>query len=194
MRLSGVILAMLLLAACAARGPRVEAPAAEQQLSGRESALQARQAFVLTGRLGISNGKDAGSGQFRWQQRGQHFDFHLTVTVTGDRFRLEGAPGRVRLTDASGATVEGFDAEQLLAERTGWQVPVEQLGYWVRAMRAPGSTANTRFANDGKLEQLSQAGWTITYRRWSDGEPALPLMLVASRGQDRVRVKVRAWQ
>lgn len=194
MRLHCLLLAMLLLTACAARGPRVDAPVAEQQLGGRESALHAQQGFLLTGRLGISNGKDAGSGQFRWQQQGRRFDFQLTVTVTGDRFRLEGEPGRVRLTDAKGATVEGFDASELLAERTGWQIPVEQLGFWVRAMRAPGSKADTRFADDGRLEQLQQSGWTISYRRWNAGAPALPLMLVASRGQDRVRVKVRAWQ
>lgn len=182
------------LAGCASRGARVDLNAAEQRLSGRESALHEAQSFALEGRLGISNGREAGSGQFRWEQQGRRFDFRLTVTVTGDRFRLEGEPGRVRLTDARGDTVEGFDAEQLLAERTGWHVPVDQLGYWVRAMRAPGTTAQTRFADDGKLTELVQAGWTIAYRRFSDSEPALPLMLVASRGKERVRVKVRQWQ
>lgn len=171
----------------------MDAVQAEQQLSGRESALHEQQQFALSGRLGIANGRDAGSGQFRWQQRGAAFEFQLTVTVTGDRVRLAGQPGKVKLTDARGQVTEGFDAEQLLFERTGWRVPVAQLGYWVRGMRAPGGTADTRFDAAGRLVELAQDGWTIQYRDWTASAPALPTMLVARRGQERVKVRIRDW-
>lgn len=206
-----ILLLGVLLQACATprhtRPSRTTAPAqvpmadahalalAETALSARESALFEQQDFQLQGRLGVSNGKDAGSGQFQWIQTGDQFDFSLRVTLTGDRVRLAGRPGRVTLTDAEGRQQTGFDAEQLLLERTGWRVPVAQLAYWIRAMRAPGALAEPGYTRDGQLHSLRQSGWSIGYRSWTrDRTPALPIRLEARSGEHAVKVVVRQWQ
>ena len=197
-----LVLWMVLLTACAHRpraplgdgGVSVPDPAAETALSAHESALFDQQTFSLQGRIGVSNGKDAGSGQFQWTQTGDHFDFSLRVTLTGDRVRLEGEPGRVTLTDAEGRRQTGFDAEQLLLERTGWRVPVTHLAYWIRAMRAPGDLAIPKFDAERQLQQLQQGGWTIEYRAWTrDRTPPLPQRLQARSGNHSVKVVVRSW-
>jgi outer membrane lipoprotein LolB len=185
---------LALLTACASQRPRVASEIAESGLAARESVLFEQPKFSLQGRIGVSNGKDAGSGQFVWTQDGTAFDFTLTVTLTGDRFRLFGRPGRVTLVDAEGRSQNGFDAEALLAERTGWHIPVQQLGYWVRAMRAPGEEAVPQFGDDGLLTSLAQSRWQIDYRGWTrDRSTALPLKLTATRKPHRVRVVIRDW-
>lgn len=192
---AGLLVLIVLLAACAGRQPRVDRGVAESALGERESLLQQQPDFGLSGRIGLSNGKEGGSGQFVWEQRGARFDFTLTVTITGDRYRLHGGPGRVTLVDAKGVSHHGLDAEALLAERTGWRVPVQQLGYWIRAMRAPGDRASAEFGHDGLLRSLRQKQWQIEYRGWSrDHEPQLPVRLQATRGAHRVRVVVRDWR
>lgn len=193
-RAAVLLLAATLLVGCAAQRARVPPASAETGLSARESQLFERPRFSLNGRIGVSNGKEAGSGQFVWTQDGTAFDFTLTVTVTGDRYRLHGRPGKVTLIDAKGHQQEGFDAETLLAERTGWFVPVQQLAYWIRAMRAPGGEAVAEFGTDGMLSSLQQNRWQIDYREWTRGALPLPSKLTATRQPHRVRVVVRQWQ
>jgi len=191
---------LLTLAGCATRpramsGDPAFEQAAEQRLSRYESASFAQPNFSLRGRIGVSNGKDAGSAQFVWEQEDQRFDFTLEVSITGKRYALRGREGAVELVDAEGQVRTGFNAEQLLLEATGWRVPVAELRYWIRATRAPGAQARLKFAQDGRLLQLRQSGWLVEYQRWQDDSVLpVPLKMQASSGKNRVRVVIREWR
>jgi outer membrane lipoprotein LolB len=191
-----LVVLSLLLAACfqrhKARGG--DDLAAETALAVRESTLDAKQRFALRGRIGVSNGKDAGSAQFRWQQTEQDFVFELVVSITSKRFELSGKPGLYRLTDSEGNVRTGFEAETLLLEATGWRVPVRQMRYWIRAMRAPDFSADLSYDVSGRPKELKQAGWTVNYKLWGEQTMlAMPRKIEATRGKDRVRVIIARW-
>ena len=80
----------LLLAACApAPAVRVKGDAAllnEQE--ARERVLAGTDHWVLQGKLGISDGKNGGSGTLNWSQDGEHYEFTVRSPVVGKSFRI----------------------------------------------------------------------------------------------------------
>lgn len=205
MRGRGLLLALVasLLAACATpplRGlPPAAVGAAQAQQSARESALRRRPGWALQGRIGLSNGRDGGSGRIEWKQEDACFDVTLSAPVTRQSWRLTGNANGARLEGLEGGVRAGSDAGALLRAATGWEIPVAALADWVRGMRAATQGAATlAFAADGRLSRIEQAGWTIDYGGWqpaSGDTPALPVRLTASHGSGaRVRLAIDQWQ
>ncbi len=160
----------------------------------REKQLQGHDHWTIHARLGVSDGRHGGSGSLLWVRRGSAFDFELQAPVTGRSFRLHGEPGQARLDGLDQGPLSGGDARSLLRQALGWQVPMTQLDFWVRGMRAPGSRASMLFDKDGLPAQLTQDGWTVTYRDWyPETTPPLPRRVFARRGDDRVRMVINSW-
>ena len=189
-----VALGALLLAACA--GPRirvqVDEAAAMQRLQAREQALAGVQAWTLRGRLGVSDGRDGGSGTLEWTQRGDVFRFSVHAPVTGKTWILSGTPSQALLSGLRPAPIEGRDARELLARELDWDVPVAQLVDWVRGRRAPGE-ARVEFRADGLPAAITQDGWRVEFLEYDDSALPLPRRLYASSGSRKVRLAIRAW-
>ena len=195
-------LAALALASCATVGPRVPAPeavpAAQAEAAQRQRAevLAAIPSWSLQGRVAISQGDKGGSGRLDWVQAGDGYRVSLAAPVTRQSWQLIGAAdGSVRLEGLEGGTREGFDADFLLREATGWEIPVAALGGWVRGLAAPGD--RVAWGEDGRLRRIEADGWTIDYQEWqpaAGGFPEMPRRLQAQRGQARVRLVLDGWQ
>jgi outer membrane lipoprotein LolB len=195
MRSYALVLGVLLLAACA--GQRIKPTAADATTlaaqSAREAALSAKHAWTLHGRLGVSDGHDSGSGSLEWSQQDSGFRFSVHAPVTGKTWVLSGDAGHASLEGLRERAVEGNDAADLLARELGWQVPVAELTYWARGMRAPGD-ARIEFRADGLPAQIDQRGWTVRYLDYDTSrEPALPSKVFASKADYKVRLSIRDW-
>ncbi|MGB8634305.1 MAG: lipoprotein insertase outer membrane protein LolB [Rhodanobacteraceae bacterium] len=191
-RCAGLVL-LALLAGCTPAPVRPDQALLVAQ-GARERQLQGHDHWTIHARLGVSDGEHGGSGSLLWVRRGRTFDFELQAPVTGRSFRLHGEPGQVRLDGLDQGSLNGGDARTLLLQALGWQVPMTQLDFWVRGMRAPGSQARLLFDKDGLPTQLIQDGWTVKYRDWyPETNPPLPRRVFASRGDDRVRMVINSW-
>lgn len=187
-------LGALMLAACA--GPRirvqVDEAAAMQRLQAREQALANAPVWTLRGRLGVSDGRDGGSGTLEWTQRADAFRFSVHAPVTGKTWTLAGTPSHAVLSGLRPTPVEGGDARALLARELGWDVPVAHLVDWVRGMRAPGD-ARVEFRADGLPAAITQHGWRVEFLDYDERAPPLPRRLHASSGSRKVRLAIREW-
>jgi outer membrane lipoprotein LolB len=187
---------VMLLAGCAT-APRRIAPTNDllARQTEREKTLAAQPAWQLTGRLGVSNGKDGGSGSLEWHQDGTAFRFAVHAPVTGKTWTLSGDAHHATLVGLRDAPIEGDDAAALLERELGWHVPVADLMFWARAARAPTGDATIDFRDDGLPATIRQDGWTIEYPDYDTARrPALPRKIFASSGPYRVRVSVGEWQ
>jgi outer membrane lipoprotein LolB len=190
------VLLALALAGCATT--RVTAPAAPTDatlaaLAQRERELGAQATWGLDGRIAVSNSRDAGSGRIEWRQAGPRFDIALTAPITHQGWRLTGEPGRAILDGLPGGTRQGADAESLLREATGWDIPVRSLPRWVRGLRADPAHAVVQFGADGRLARLAESGWTIDYSWPADASATLPSRIEARRDDARVRLVIDRW-
>lgn len=189
-------LAGLLLAACAP--VPVRQPGTTKQLAAqaaREQVLGTQQHWGLNGRFAASDGRDGGSGSLEWRQDGQHYQFTLRAPITGKSVRLDGDPDGAVLTGAGKVPVTGADASEVLRGEFGWDVPVADLAWWIRGLRAPGRGAILTFGANGLPATLDQDGWHVDYRDWyAERNPPLPRKVYASRDPYTVRVLVEQWE
>jgi len=187
------LLAVFVLAGCAAPRIKPDADLLARQ-DARERALATQRTWQLEGRLGVSDGRDGGSGSLQWRQDGDAFHFSVHAPVTGKTWVLSGDPGHATLSGLREQPVEGADAAKLLERELGWHVPVAELTDWVRAARAHGE-AHIEFRSDGLPAVIEQDGWKIEYPDYdSASQPPLPRRIFASRGDYRVRLSVSQWR
>ncbi|MDC8011501.1 lipoprotein insertase outer membrane protein LolB [Tahibacter soli] len=194
LRALGVGLVVLALAACAPQRIREDDATLSAQAE-REASLADATRWQLAGRIAVSNGEDGGNAQIDWRQDGKRYDLTLNAPVTGKRWRLHGDADRATLEGARPEALVERDAASLLEREIGWHVPVVELEYWVRGLRAPKAKAELVFDERNRPATLKQSGWTIEYRDWfDDATPALPRKVFATRGKYRVRLFVESWQ
>lgn len=200
---------LALLAGCATRAPvagslpalsdAASIAAAEQAQSQRAQWLQQRPQWSFEGRVAINNAGKGGNGRIDWQQERARYAVSLSAPVTGQSWRLIGDTHSEagRLEGLEGGPREGEDAEALLLEATGWDIPINALVDWVRGLPAEGFPAENRsFSTAGRLQGIEQAGWRIEYTEWFDAEgpqPPLPRRIEARRDQATVRLIVDRW-
>ncbi|GAA5071869.1 lipoprotein insertase outer membrane protein LolB [Lysobacter panacisoli] len=191
-------MAAVVLSGCVSQPTR--APAVPVDRAEAERQDRARDAITdwnVTGRIAVSNGSQGGSGRIDWQQTGERYTVALSAPVTRQSWRLIGDASSARLEGVSGGPREGSDAEGLLLETTGWNIPVQALSDWVRGVGAGDGygPAHIVYGEGNRPVRLEQAGWAIDYEQWQDGaaEPAMPTRLIATRGTAKVRLIVDQW-
>lgn len=203
-----VTAACLALAACTSVGkqktpvPDVAysvSPAAERAEAARVQALRAQPDWSFQGRVAVSKGRNGGSGRIEWQQRNSVYEVQLSAPVTRQSWRLQGdaQQGNGRLEGLDGGPREGADAQAVLLDATGWDIPVNQLPDWTRGLVIDGhDQAGLQRDAEGRPRQLQQAGWRVDYLDWypaQAGQQALPRRIEASRGDAKVRLVVDQW-
>lgn len=156
-------------------------------------------AWTMLGRVALSNGKDGGSGRIEWTQGAGRTEVTLSAPVTRQSWTLTADADGVALEGVSGGPLRGADADQLLRQSTGWEIPVAALGCWLRG--APADTdgmgeASSVFGIDTRLLRIEQGGWVIDYSSWQpdpDSGVELPTRINAEQASNRVRLVVDRW-
>lgn len=172
------------------------AQAAEQ---ARQAALRAQAHWAFQGRVAINKGRNGGNGRIDWQQQGDGYQISLAAPVTRQSWQLSGGDGQLaRLEGLDGGPRTGEDAGQVLAQATGWEIPVEQLPDWVRGLPAQGAMApeHLGFDAEGRPRVLRQQGWQVDFLDWypaENGRPSLPRRIEAVNGDAKVRLIVDEW-
>ncbi len=197
------------LSACVSLGTR-KAPAApdvvtavsaeaQQAEAARVDALRAQPAWSFQGRVAVSKGRNGGSGRIDWQQQARQYVVSLSAPVTRQSWTLSGdSENRSgRLDGVEGGPRQGEDAQQVLLEATGWDIPVNQLPDWVRGLVAEGATAAEIYRDaEGRPRRVRQMGWDIQFLDWYPAEgdrPVLPRRIEAVNGDAKVRLLVDGW-
>ena len=185
----------LLLAACV---PAVRMKGDSGLLNAqqtREQGLAHADHWVLQGRLGVSDGKQSGSGGFSWTQDGDHYVFVMQgPPLSGANFRLSGGPDGALLEGLKSGPLQGPDAEALMRKALGWEVPLRDLRAWVLGLRADTGPAELSVGTNRLPSQLQQDGWIVDYPEWDEAhQPPLPKKVFAANPPYKVRLSIESW-
>jgi len=185
MRFLAGLLAVLLLAGCTTTpAPRSSTSAATLS------------AWQFNGRVSLTRGEEGWHAGLHWQEQAGSFFLRVSGPLGQGGFQLNGDARGVVLVDADGQTYAAQDADTLLVQVTGWQLPVSGLRHWIRGLPEPaaGQAQATR-DEAGQLRRLEQSGWTINYQRYQvvDGI-SLPAKLRLAREDIAVRIVIDQWQ
>ncbi len=190
MRLVVCLMMTAALAGCAGAARMTESV----DWAARGAALQAVSDWRMTGRVAVAVGGEGGSGSLDWHEAGGVSDVRISGPFGSGALRVTLGPQGMRLEDGEGAWIEGAQAEQLLADRLGAEVPLWALRHWVLGAPAPGLPFRNLGARDGAPPAFEQAGWRVSMDRWQDVQGnRLPARLTAERDGARIRLAVSRW-
>ena len=192
-RLGVLLLALLLLSACATVPP---APEPVREFAAHAKRVEALAGWALRGRAALTTPQDSGTLAVDWRQVGEAYRIELRAPLGAGSVRLSGDQAGVLLQTSDGEEAFARTPGGLLQAYTGYQLPVEALRYWLLGVPVPDYAADQRFGDEGLLDELEQLGWQIDYRGYGQyGELALPTKIFL-RNEDGidVRVVVQRWE
>jgi outer membrane lipoprotein LolB len=193
---AGVLLC-LFLGACATPSPAPEPAERERAYAARSEALGRWPGWSLSGRLGIRQDGDGGSGRIEWAQQGAEASMGFRGALGQGAWRITTSPDGARLERADGEVRVAPGLAALVYAETGWDVPVRALAWWVRGLASPGAGPPRRLElnGDGTPRLLEQQGWSVAYERYGSGPggQALPTRLEARRGDVTIKLAVSRW-
>ena len=182
--LAGLLAALLLAGCTTTPAPR-----------GSQSAA-AMSVWQFNGRVSLTRGEEGWHAGLHWQEQAGTFYLRVSGPLGQGGFQLNGGARGVVLVDADGQTFAAQDADALLVQVTGWQLPVRGLRYWIRGLPEPAAgKAKTTRDEAGQLRRLEQSGWTINYQRYQLVEGiSLPAKLQLAHEDITVRIVIDQWQ
>lgn len=171
---------MLLLAGCVSVPPEVVKPATAREAQAlwqqHWEKISGVSSWHLKGKMAVTTGsqggRKGGNATLTWEYRRNRQKIELYGPFGSGRVRITAAPGQAVLRDTKGKTIKGTTAAEVLYERLGWQVPFEQLRYWVRGIPGEGVTDTTAVGkitvdHAGRLKTLEQGNWRVAYQDYS---------------------------
>lgn len=149
--------------------------------------------WQIRGKLTIKMPGDAIRPRIHWQQKSHEYAIRLWLALGQGTTWLYGNDQEVRLERAGSETLYARSAEQLLSENLGYEIPVEDLRYWVRGIPAPYAPVQaSQLSAEGTLESLEQSGWSLEYERYQrQGQWNLPSHIVAVRDEGEIEITLR---
>lgn len=190
MRLVACLAITLVLAGCASVPRLPEA----MDWAERRATLQALSAWRMSGRVAVAVGGEGASAGLEWTEAGGVSDVRLSGPFGAGALRVTLGPQGMRVEDGRGAWVEGEQAEQLLADRLGTDVPLAALRYWVLGTPAPGLPFSETTGVGGMPRVFEQAGWQVSVDRWQAvSGNLLPARMTAEQGEARIKLAVSRW-
>lgn len=185
-----LLIVTLAMAGCATLAP----PPGPVDWDQRRQELLGLDQWRMTGRVAVAVDGEGASASIDWRQSGDTADLVVSgpLGVGALRAVLDGSG--LLLEDSSGARVVGADAERLLADRLGTDIPIRSLRYWMLGIPAPGQPYAETRSPDGRPASLQQSGWQVQFGRFGPvpgGE--LPDRLSLVRDGARLKLAVARW-
>lgn len=150
--------------------------------------------WAFHGRASISHEEEGWQIDLNWRQQQDRFELHMAGPLGQGAAELTGNGNRVLLNTSDGRQFEATTARELIRQKLGWDVPVADLGYWVRGVPAPGAHEVSQLDNLGRVVKMEQDGWTIEFQRYDRvGDVELPAKFIAYNGSWRFKLVIDSW-
>jgi outer membrane lipoprotein LolB len=186
--------AVVMLASCRTVPVHHEVPVAAQTWEARRPQLQARDKFELKGRVAVATGNDGFNARLRWTQDGKQTHMSLDGPLGAGGVQVASDGSAVSIVTSRGDRLNNDAARAELANRLGFDPPIDNLRYWVLGVPEPGHPAQETLDSQQRLATLEQDGWQILYTDYmSVGGEWLPSKLTLQRQGIRVRLVVDGW-
>ena len=152
--------------------------------------------FDVLGRVLVRYEGNAFSANVRWMHAVDADEVWL-MTPTGQALAQmrEDGTGAI-LTGADKAQYRSGRVETLTKQALGWELPLARLQHWVRGAAVPNSPAEiTERDGNGKIKQLKQDGWHISYEYYPAAEnEGLPRRMEAASATQTLRLVIDTWR
>lgn len=178
---------LLVLAGCSTTQPQRDQVNWQQE----RARLERLDHWQLSGKMAIITPQQKGSARLNWQQDGDDYRLNLSSIVGTHILELSRNKGEVTLIDNDGKLHHSQDAEALVYQLTGWNIPVQGLPEWIKGL--PGQ-AEFELNPDASLASVRDGQWQIVYGDYRDQEGyRLPHLLTMTGQGSRLKLQINQW-
>lgn len=191
----GIVLVALLAGGCAVTPPAVISPADWDTVMLQRQALTQ---WGMTGRAAVAAANDGWNANMEWRQKDRQSELKLRGNFGIGGIRVLSDGGSLDIETSKGEKFSGDEAAAMLERALGVSLPLRPLRFWLLGVPEPDVSALTQFDSQGRVSQMDQDGWHMTYDRYESTNPphnaAMPGRIVLEKGDVRVRVVVDRWR
>ncbi len=191
-------LASVLLAACTVKqlqgpGPNTTAPPWQQH----QQAVTNVTRYQTRGAFAYLSDKQKVYAHFNWQQTApDRYRLLLTNPLGSTELQLDAQGHTVQLVDNKGKRYVSNDAEKMIAQLTGMDIPLANLRQWM--MGLPGGASDYQLNSSYQLKSLNYRSngqtWQVTIQDYdSKVTPPLPANLELREGDQRIKLRIYSW-
>lgn len=136
--------------------------------------------------------------RFNWQQTAPDRYRLLLINPLGNtELQLDVQGSVVQLVDNKGKRYVSNNAEKMLSELTGMDIPLDNLRQWMIGL--PGDANQYQLDSQGQLNKLNyrdqQRNWTVSYLSYdTKTTPSLPSSLKLEEGDRLIKLRVDTWK
>jgi outer membrane lipoprotein LolB len=187
---------LAMLAGCRTRPPvAVPGPGAGAPWAEQRAALEGLERYSLSGRVAVAANGQGFSASLRYQQQPKRADLALDGPLGIGGLRVELADHEIAVTTSRGQQLDGVAARAELERRLGFELPLDELRWWLLGLPAPGKADVDAAADSGEIRGFVQNGWHVSINSRAPALGfALPQRLTAERGGARLKLLVESWQ
>jgi outer membrane lipoprotein LolB len=200
-----IITLSLLLSACQLTGSSSDASDPNQPvstLSGpwleHKKGLENLNEYQARGKFAYITANKTTAANFAWYQRTPN-DYRLLLTTPfGNRIiELNVAPNLTQLTDDKNQIHINSDAQALIYQLTGMEIPLNNLRQWLIGL--PGESSDFLLDKNYRINHLNftenGANWQVKYLSYKDdSQPALPSNLELTQGDLKIKIRISDWE
>jgi outer membrane lipoprotein LolB len=174
-------------------------PAAQTKPVAWESRAQTLSSISnwdLKGLIAIRQNKDAVSANWQWQQQANHnYSISLYGPLGSNSVQLTGSPNHVLLEMSDGKKFSAKSVEALVAQQSGWRLPVSNLYFWIRGLPVPGVAAKKQLDANQRITTMIQQGWRVEYLNYTSvNQIDLPSKMTLTNPDMSVKIVIKHWQ
>lgn len=191
LRLITAVLVLALLSGCATT-PQPSSPPHQ----ARSDYLRAHMTWTVAMSLVAVTPHEKFKARVQWQHMPQHYTIKMRDFIGRTVAVVEGKPDLVVAKTSKGQRYQNVDADHLLAELTGLDLPVNGLKYWLLGLVDPHLSHEVyQTGAQGLPQVIKQAGWTIRYQAYENvGPVAMANTIMLDQDDISLRVKISRWQ
>lgn len=194
-------LASVLLAACTLNQPQQQGPGpavTAPQWQQHEKEVKQLSHFETRGAFAYISNRQNVYARYNWQQTAaDRYRLLLTNPLGSTELQLDAQGSVVQLVDNKGKRYVSNDAEKMISQLTGMDIPLANLRQWMLGL--PGDATDYQLNDKFQLRSLNYSRdgqqWKVVISDYrTDVTPALPATLELTQGQQRIKLRMDSWK
>ncbi|MFY7698027.1 MAG: lipoprotein insertase outer membrane protein LolB [Legionella sp.] len=132
-------------------------------VSNQLKSLNSILSWTISGAIAVKNVHKGWSAAINWQQQGlNQYSIHFMGPLGGGAVSIVNDGHTVNYQDAN-KHMSSENAQQLLREQTGINLPIQKFFYWMKGQPAPGNIESIERDQSNHLVSLQQEGYQVHY-------------------------------
>jgi outer membrane lipoprotein LolB len=186
-----------MLAGCRTAPPpaTLPGPGADAPWPAQRAALDQLDRYSLNGKVAVAANGQGFTASLRYQQQPRRADLALDGPLGIGGMRITLAERSLEVTNSRGEALDGEAARAEIERRLGFELPLDELRWWLLGLPAPGQSEIDAAGDGGEIRGFVQNGWRVAINTRAPALGfSLPQRLTAERGGARLKLFVERWQ